>query len=133
MNSAEKLKKLRKDMGLTQEELIAKLPFELSLSALRNYENTTNPRLPVHEILVKLAEFYNVSVEYLKNNEMQRNEETITITMEEYKELLITKGKYEALKERYNYTAIPAYRECPTTLKDFDLSKVTSKTVDVTY
>lgn len=133
MNSAEKLKKLRKDMGLTQEELIAKLPFELSLSALRNYENTTNPRLPVHEILVKLAEFYNVSVEYLKNNEMQRNEETITITMEEYKELLITKGKYEALKERYNYTAIPAYREYPTTPKDFDLSKVTSKVVDVTY
>lgn len=133
MNSAEKLKKLRKDMGLTQEELIAKLPFELSLSALRNYENTTNPRLPVHEILVKLAEFYNVSVEYLKNNEMQRNEETITITMEEYKELLITKGKYEALKERYNYTAIPVYRECPTTPKDFDLSRVTSKVVDVTY
>lgn len=28
-------------------------------------------------------------------------ENTITISMEEYKELLIIKGKYEELKERY--------------------------------
>lgn len=35
------------------------------------------------------------------------DEATITITMEEYKELLIIKGKYEELKERQQITYVP--------------------------
>ena len=33
--------------------------------------------------------------------------ETITITLKEYKELLIIKGKYEELKERQQITYVP--------------------------
>lgn len=33
--------------------------------------------------------------------------ETITITLKEYKELLIIKGKYEELKERQQITCVP--------------------------
>ena len=35
------------------------------------------------------------------------DEATITITMEEYKELLIIKGKYEELKESQQITYVP--------------------------
>lgn len=34
-------------------------------------------------------------------------QETITITLEEYKELLIIKGKYEELKEKQSSQALP--------------------------
>lgn len=36
----------------------------------------------------------------LEEMEKKRNMENITISMEEYKELLITKGKYEELKSQ---------------------------------
>lgn len=35
------------------------------------------------------------------------DEATITITLEEYKELLVIKGKYEELKERQQITYVP--------------------------
>lgn len=51
-------------------------------------------------------------------------ENTITISMEEYKELLIIKGKYEELKERYINTQPIIMRE-PVYSGDWkpDLSK----------
>ena len=39
-------------------------------------------------------------------------EETITITMEEYKELLIIKGKYEELKSLYIPQTYPKITYC---------------------
>jgi transcriptional regulator with XRE-family HTH domain len=122
MNSAEKLRKLRRELGLTQEQLVEKLPFELSISALRNYENINNPKLPVQEILEKLAEFYGVSTEYIKSSDECCREATITISMEEYKELLITKGKYEALKERQNHFIAPAYRDTGDAQREYNLN-----------
>lgn len=56
---------------------------------------------------------------------MENNEnKMITITMEEYKELLITKGKYEALKESLTKSQPIIFRE-PTYSGDWkpDLSK----------
>lgn len=50
---------------------------------------------------------------------MEETKKTIAIDMEEYKELLIIKGKYEELKSNswlYNRTE-----------KDYDLSKLTSE------
>ena len=58
-------------------------------------------------------------------------EQTITITMEEYKELLITKGKYEALKENLIKTQPVILRE-PTYREDWkpDLSKSPTVTLN---
>lgn len=42
---------------------------------------------------------------------MEDREKTITISMEEYKELLIIKGRYEELKERYINTQPIIMRE----------------------
>ena len=75
MNIAEKLILLRKEKGLTQEE-VADI-FNISLTAIRNYENTKNIRIPKNEILIKMAKFYDVSLEYLLddtvNNRKQEN------------------------------------------------------------
>ena len=58
---------------------------------------------------------------------MNDDKEAITITMEEYKELLVIKGKYEALKElrEENIKYVP-YRCIDTFDKDIDWNKITS-------
>jgi len=58
---------------------------------------------------------------------MENEKSMITIMMEEYKELLVTKGKYEALKElkEENIKYIP-YRCIDTFDKDVDWNKITS-------
>lgn len=78
MNIAEKLIKLRKEKGITQENLSKKL--NISISAIRNYENIKNPREPKNDILIKFANFYNVSTEYLLNDEINnKTEDNIAI------------------------------------------------------
>lgn len=57
---------------------------------------------------------------------MDKEEKTITITMEEYKELLIIKGRYEELKERQNIISMPTYRDNSDSKRDYDLNKITS-------
>ncbi len=79
MNIAEKLIKLRKERGLTQENLSQQL--EISISAIRNYENIKKPREPKNDMLLKFANFYNVSTEYLLNDEIT-NKTTDNITIE---------------------------------------------------
>lgn len=69
MNIAEKLRKLREEKGLSQDQLIDELYKEqgekIAISSVRNYENEKSPRVPQGTILLALARFYNVSVEYL--------------------------------------------------------------------
>lgn len=55
------LKKLRKNLGLTQEEVASKLC--LARSTYRNYEN--NEREPNIDTLIKIADFFDVSLDYL--------------------------------------------------------------------
>ena len=55
------LKKLRKNLGLTQEEIASKLC--LARSTYRNYEN--NEREPNIETLIKIADYFDVSLDYL--------------------------------------------------------------------
>ena len=56
---AERLVKLRKDNNLTQDEVANSLG--ISKSSLANYENGF--RRPKPEIMVKIANFYNQSVQ----------------------------------------------------------------------
>ena len=88
MNSAEKLKKLREQRGLTQEQLINDLPRRIAISTLRNYESTSNPRIPTMKNLKMLAKFYDVDIGYIiddsientthgKSKELQLSDESI--------------------------------------------------------
>lgn len=66
MNIAQKLISLRKEQNLTQENMANIIG--VSLTAIRNYENIDNPRIPKNEILIKMANFFNVDLEYLLND-----------------------------------------------------------------
>lgn len=60
------------------------------------------------------------------------DEATITITMEEYKELLIIKGKYEELKERIQPIGWVPYRTNITYINAGDLFEKEVKPYKVT-
>ncbi|MBE6068862.1 MAG: helix-turn-helix transcriptional regulator [Clostridium lundense] len=57
----DRLKALREDSDLTQEQL-AKI-LNITRTALSNYENTD--REPSYALLIKIADFFNVSLDYL--------------------------------------------------------------------
>lgn len=61
MNFSDRLKSLRKDLGLTQEELANKL--NKTRSTIAGYE--TERKQPDYETLNKIADYFNVSVDYL--------------------------------------------------------------------
>lgn len=61
MNFGDRLANLRKLNNLTRKEL-AEI-FSISYSALSNYEN--NERFPDQEMLINIANYFNVSVDYL--------------------------------------------------------------------
>lgn len=57
----DRLKKLRLNNGLKQSDLLKK--FNLSSARYSQYEN--DKRVPDYELLIKFADFYNVSIDYL--------------------------------------------------------------------
>lgn len=57
----EQLQQLRKSKGLTQEE--AALTFGVKLSSYQKYERDVNS--PSYETLIKIADFYGVTTDYL--------------------------------------------------------------------
>lgn len=68
-----RIKSLREAKGLKQEELAQKV--SVSPSAIGMYE--TNKREPNNEIILKLADFFNVSTDYLLGKSDIRNPEEI--------------------------------------------------------
>ena len=63
MNFSEKIKLLRKERNLNQEQASEKIG--IALSSLRKYEQVGKPDVPQ---LIKIKEFYNVSYDYLLND-----------------------------------------------------------------
>ncbi|ENK0839159.1 helix-turn-helix transcriptional regulator [Clostridium botulinum] len=61
----DKIKKLRKSKNITQEELGKNIGVTTSMVGM--YE--TNARKPSYEVLIKIAEFFNVSTDFLLNTE----------------------------------------------------------------
>ena len=119
MNSAEKLQKLRKARGLTQEKLLEQLPFKLSLSALRNYENVKNPRIPTRDILQKLADFYNVDIGYILDDSIENTtRENINLN----KELKLTDKSISILKTIRNSKMLNFF------LENIDINALLDKT-----
>lgn len=67
MNFSERLKQLRKKNNLSQEGLAKKLG--LARSTIAGYETPDKKREPDYETLKKLADFFDVSIDYLLGRE----------------------------------------------------------------
>lgn len=65
----EKLKELRKSKGITAEALCTELG--ISSGSYRNYER--NDRNPPYDVLLKIADYYGVSLDYLFGREPAPN------------------------------------------------------------
>lgn len=78
MNIAEKLIQLRNEKKLTQAEFGKEL--NIALSSIKNYENVKKPRIPEAKLLLRIAKYYDVSIEYLLDDTLtNRKQENISI------------------------------------------------------
>jgi transcriptional regulator with XRE-family HTH domain len=99
---------LRKELGLSQEELGKR--FKLSQQTISGYENLT--REPDNETLKQLAEFFNVSVDYILGHSDIRNSSKTTIETKAYhnldtsglpeEDIRKVEEYVELLKKKYN-------------------------------
>ena len=77
MEFAERLKKLRKDTGLTQVDVASKLG--ISQQAYASWERGV--KKPTQDNLVKIAQVLNVSVDYLVGNSEEKLDELDNIEL----------------------------------------------------
>lgn len=71
MKINEVLKQLRQSKGLTQQEFASML--DINLSSYQKYERANNTITPSLDSLIKIADFYGVSVDYLLGREPAKN------------------------------------------------------------
>ncbi len=71
MKTNEILKELRQQKDLTQQELATTL--DINLSSYQKYERPNNTIKPSLDTLIKLADYYNVSVDYLLGRSEPKN------------------------------------------------------------
>ena len=69
---AENLKNLRKIKGITQTQFATE--FNISSGTIAMWE--TGKRMPDSETLKRIAQYFNVSIDYLLDNEKSSSEET---------------------------------------------------------
>lgn len=101
MNTAEKLVKLREEKGLTQYGLSREL--DIAISSIKNYENIKKPRIPEAKLLLKIAKYFDVSLEYLLDDELNnRKQENISIE----KDLKLNDEAITSIKEMSKYKLI---------------------------
>ena len=86
VNFGEKLKSLRTEMGLTQAELAKKL--NVTTSVISYYESQT--RTPSPEILIKLADIFHVTTDYLLGIEHKKKIDVSELNEEDMNFLLNT-------------------------------------------
>lgn len=96
-----RIKFLRNELGITQEQLANKLPNVKGKSSIANYENGSN--LPSDEVKLKMCEIFNCSLDYLmcksdirnpgKQIDDVLNEAMIGMSKEEYEALNETQKK----------------------------------------
>ncbi|MBO5954525.1 MAG: helix-turn-helix transcriptional regulator [Clostridia bacterium] len=60
---SKRLKELRKEKGLSQQELSIALKFKITQPAIARWEN--DERVPNLDAVILLAKFFNVSLDYL--------------------------------------------------------------------
>lgn len=97
MGFSDRLKQLREEKGISQEHLADKL--NINRTSIVHYESGNSDRTPRPKRLYEIADFFNVSVDYL----LDRSDDKITEKEEEFisdtKDLTV-----EELKERYRLT-----------------------------
>ena len=91
MSFAERLQELREDRGISRKELAASL--NITVSALGMYEQ--GRREPNMEMLIRLADYFNVTLDFLVGRSFN-NEETSKII-----EALHLKNEIERLPQGY--------------------------------
>lgn len=98
MGFSDRLKALRENRGLSQEELSEKL--NINRTSIVHYENKDNERIPRPDRLYQIADFFNVSIDYLldraEDKEVTENEEEF---IEDTEDLTI-----EELQDKYQLT-----------------------------
>ena len=77
MEFSERLKKLRKDTGLTQVDVASKLG--ISQQAYASWER--GAKKPTQENLVKIAQILDVSIDYLVGNSEEKSDELDNIEL----------------------------------------------------
>lgn len=77
MEFSERLKKLRKDTGLTQVDVASKLG--ISQQAYASWER--GAKKPTQDNLVKIAQILNVSVDYLVGNSEEKSDDLDNIEL----------------------------------------------------
>ncbi len=75
-----RMKSLREELGMTQEELAEKL--SISASAVGMYEKDL--RNPNHELILKIADFFHCSIDYLFGRSEEKNFKKITFHSDEF-------------------------------------------------
>lgn len=81
MKLSQKLRELREEKGLTQQVLADKLG--IGIQSIRNYENDSLDRIPSTVQLKMLKDFYNVTYEYLLDDDCNnKSVETVSIGKE---------------------------------------------------
>lgn len=107
-----RIKELRTELGLTQEELAKKLGLN-NKSSIANYESGYS--IPSDEIKKKMCEIFECSMDYLMG---QSNFKTYQENLENYK---INQNKITILKtiERYYYEYV-----VPCSLKEADINRI---------
>lgn len=71
-----RLKRMRIDKGITQQELAKKI--EVDVKSISRYE--TGESEPNREILIRYAKYFNCSVDYILDNEIKRNLPLVVVT-----------------------------------------------------
>lgn len=98
-----RLKELRKENRITQKELAKTIGYEQTIISM--WESGT--REPSNETLIKLADFFNVSVDYLLNHEVEYKKKedyessysiVLNFETEAQKELLVKVNSLEPLE-----------------------------------
>lgn len=99
MKFGDRLKELRKSKELTQAEL-AKL-FSLGESTISFYES--NKRTPDYELLKQIADYFNVSIDYLLGRSNVRNPEENKVITKAFHSIDIEGLPDEAIKQVEEY------------------------------
>lgn len=113
MEINEILKELRQQKHLTQQEL-AKI-LDINLSSYQKYERPNNTIKPSIESLIKIADFYGVSIDYLlgrtpvKRMATEETDPFANIDVAELERRIIE--KYTALSEEMREFCIEAFRQ----------------------
>ena len=116
MKFSEKIKQLRTEKGLTQEQVCKEL--DIAISSLRNYENG---RLPDTYQLKKIKNFYDVSYEYLLEDDCNNLTNT---NLNIGKKLKLSDKSIEKIEETIEWDLSSEFNYCIENMNYYSLTSL---------